>query len=108
MIRIFPESALTQLEFDKIRELLSSHTHSVYAREKALGLVIHIRKDIIEKELRQTDEFLRLLQQGQYFPNEGQLNLAREIKLLGLSGAVLSGEQFLSLRKLADNVRQIF
>ncbi len=108
MIRTFPDSALSQLEFDKIRELLAAHTQSVYAREKALELEVHVRRDVIEKELRQTDEFLRLLQQGQYFPNEGQLNLARELKLLGLSGAVLSGEQFLEIRKLADNVRQIF
>ena len=108
MIRYFPESALNQLEFDKIRELLAAHCKSAYAREKALNLRIHTRKEIIEKELQQSDEFRTLLQHAQYFPNEDNLNLSREIKLLSLPGAVLGGEQFLQIRKLADNLRQIF
>jgi DNA mismatch repair protein MutS2 len=108
MIRYFPESALNQLEFDKIRELLAAHCKSVYAREKALSLRIHTRKDLIERELQQSDEFKMLFQQGQYFPNQESLNLSREIKLLGLPGASLSGDQFLLIRKLADNLRQIF
>jgi DNA mismatch repair protein MutS2 len=92
MIRYFPESALTQLEFDKIRELLAAHCRSAYGREKALSLPIHTRKEIIERELLQSEEFRTLLQQGQYFPNEDSLNLSREIRLLGLPGAVLSAE----------------
>ncbi len=64
--------------------------------------------NIIRIELQRTSEFKSLLEQGQYFPNEDNLNLAREIKLLGLSGAVLSGDQFLQIRKLADAMRQVF
>jgi DNA mismatch repair protein MutS2 len=108
MIRYFPESALTQLEFDKIRALVAAHCKSAYAREKALNLRVHIRQEIIERELQQTSEFRILLQQAQYFPNEDSLNLDREIKLLGLPGAVLGGDQFLLIRRLADNLRQIF
>jgi len=108
MIRYFPESALSQLEFDKIRELLAAYCKSAYAREKALNLRVHTRKEIIERELRQSDEFKTLLQHAQYFPNEDSLNIFREIKLLGLPGAALSGDQFLQIRKLADNLRQIF
>jgi DNA mismatch repair protein MutS2 len=108
MIRYFPESALTQLEFDKIRDLLAAHGQSAYAREKALHLRIHTQREIIERELQQSAEFKLLLQQGQHFPNEGNLNLAQEIRLLGLPGATLNGEQFLQIRKLADNLRQIF
>jgi len=108
MIRYFPESALGQLEFDKIRELLAAYCKSAYAREKALNLRVHTRKEIIERELRQSDEFKTLLQHAQYFPNEDSLNIFREIKLLGLPGAALSGDQFLQIRKLADNLRQIF
>src|SRR6267378_1840698 len=108
MIRYFPESALGQLEFDKIRDLLAEKCKSAYAREKAAGLKIHTRLEFIQVELQRTSEFKSLLEQGQYFPNEDSLNLSREIKLLGLPGAVLSGEQFLQIRRLADAVRQIF
>jgi DNA mismatch repair protein MutS2 len=108
MIRYFPESALGQLEFDKIRDLLAEKCKSAYAREKAVTLRIHTSLEIIRTELQQTSEFKSLLEQGQYFPNENGLHLSREIKLLGLPGAVLSGEQFLQIRKLADALRQLF
>ena len=108
MIRYFPESALGQLEFDKIRDLLAEKCKSAYAREKASSLRIHTRLEFIQIELQRTSEFKSLLEQGQYFPSEDSLNLSHEIKLLGLSGAVLSADQFLQIRKLADAIRQIF
>src|SRR5450432_1292912 len=108
MIRFFPESALGQLEFDKIRDLLAEKCKSAYAREKAATLRVHTRLEFIQVELQRTSEFKTLLEQGQYFPNEDSLNLSREIKLLALSGAALSGDQFLQIRKLADALRQVF
>jgi len=108
MIRYFPESALGQLEFDKIRGLLAEKCKSAYAREKAASLRIHTRLEFIQIELQRASELKSLLEQGQYFPNEDSLNLSHEIKLLGLPGAVLSSEQFLQIRKLAEAIRQIF
>jgi len=108
MIRYFPESALGQLEFDKIRDLLAEKCKSVFGKEKASSLRIHTRREIIQVELQRTHEFKGLIEQSQYFPNEEHLNLSREIKLLGLSGAVLGSDAFLMIRKLADALRQIF
>lgn len=108
MIRYFPESALGQLEFDKIRDLLAEKCKTAFAREKATSLRVHTRLEFIQIELKRTSEFKVLLEQGQYFPNEENLNIAREIKLLGLPGAILSGDQFLQIRKLADALRKIF
>jgi DNA mismatch repair protein MutS2 len=107
-MKIFPESALAQLEFDKIEALLAEQCNTEYARSKALDLRIHTRREFIELELRQTHEFKQLLQNGQYFPNDYTLNLSRELKLLGIPGAVLSGEQFLQIRRLAEGMQSIF
>ena len=107
-MRIFPESALVQLEFDKIEALLAEHCNTEYARSKAGDLRIHTRRDFIEWELRQAHEFKALLQNGQYFPNDQTLNLSRELKLLGIPGATLTGEQFLQIRKLAESMQSIF
>jgi DNA mismatch repair protein MutS2 len=108
MIRYFPESALGQLEFDKIRDLLAEKCKSAYAKEKAVTLRVHTRIEFIQIELRRTSEYKMLLEQGQFFPNEENLNIAHQIKLLGLPGAVLSGDQFLQIRKLAEALRKIF
>ena len=92
-MRIFPESALVQLEFDKIKTLLAEQCNTEYARAKAEDLRIHTRREFIELELQQSNEFKLLNQNGQYFPNDDTLNLARELKLLGIPGATLSGER---------------
>jgi DNA mismatch repair protein MutS2 len=107
-LKYFPESALVQLEFEKIKELLVSHCKATYAKEKAETLRIHIRKDFIERELQQSHEFSLLLRNAQYFPNDHILNLGKELKLLGIPGAVLSGEQLIDIRKLAENIQSIF
>ncbi len=108
MIRFFPESALVQLEFDKVRELLEGYCQTAYAKEKALQLRIHTRIEYIRQQLAQSHEYKLVLQTGQYFPNDAVLNIVRELKLLGIPGAVLTGEQFLLIRKLTETVRNIF
>ncbi|HTQ64777.1 MAG TPA: MutS2/Smr-associated SH3 domain-containing protein [Puia sp.] len=107
-MKYFPESALVQLEFDKIEALLAGHCKTEYARAKAESLRIHTLREYIELELQQAHEFKLLLQQSQYFPNDYALNLSKELKLLSIPGAVLSGEQFMQIRRLAENLRQIF
>ncbi|WP_152267005.1 endonuclease MutS2 [Agriterribacter humi] len=107
-MKLFPESALMQLEFDKVKALLTAHCQTAYAKNKAEQLRIHTRLSYIEPELQQTNEYKLLLQNGIYFPNDIVLNLTNELKLLGISGAVLNEEQLMSIRKLADAMKQVF
>ena len=67
MIRYFPESALGQLEFDKIRDLLAEKCKSAYAREKAASLRIHTRLEFIQIELQRASEFKILAGTGSVF-----------------------------------------
>jgi DNA mismatch repair protein MutS2 len=107
-LKVFPESAVVQLEFDKIRDLLAEHCKSEYAKNKADNLRIHTHKDFITVELKQSHEFRQLLVNGVYFPNDYILNLSRDLKLLGIPGAVLTGEQFVLIRKLVESIQSIF
>ena len=81
-MRLYPDTALYQLEFDKVKALLDAHCKTVYAQERAQNLRIHTHKDYIQKELRQTHEFAMLLRQAQYFPNDFTYHLQKELKLL--------------------------
>ncbi|TSA43023.1 MAG: DNA mismatch repair protein MutS [Chitinophagaceae bacterium] len=107
-MKFFPESALVQLEYEKVKTLLAQHARTEYAKAKAAALRIHTRKEFIDRELRQSHEYKLLYDSGMGFPNDFILNLQKEIKLLGIPGAVLSGEQFLQIRRLAENSNQIF
>jgi len=108
MIKFFPESALVQLEFEKVKVLVAAYCKTEYARSKTAILRIHTRKEYIELELQQSHEYKLLIQTGQYFPSDYILNLAKELKLLAIPGAVLGGEDFMGIRKLADGLQNIF
>jgi DNA mismatch repair protein MutS2 len=107
-MKLYPESAFLQLEFDKVRTLLAAHCQTQHAREKATTLRIHTRKDFIDTELKQSHEYLQLLQNSIYFPNDFTTNLSKELKLLAIQGAVLNGEEVLHIRRLVENIEKIF
>ena len=107
-MKLFPESASHQLEFDKIKDLLSAHCRSEFARKKAAGLRIHTHKKFIEPQLLQTNEYKLLFENNLYFPDDAVLNLSKELKLLSIEASILSGEQFLQIKKLANAIQQIF
>ena len=107
-MKFFPESALVQLEFEKVKTLLALQCRTEYAKAKTANLRIHTKKEFIETELQQSNEFKILLQSSQYFPNDFILSLQKELKLLAIPGAVLKGEDFLRIKKLAENTGNIF
>jgi DNA mismatch repair protein MutS2 len=107
-MKLFPESAVSQLEFDKIKALLSAHCTCEYSKDKAENLRIHTKKEFIEPQLQQTLEYKTLLQNQLYFSNEQVFNLTKEIKLLSIAGAVLKGEELLLIKRLTENTGQIF
>lgn len=107
-MRLYPETAAIQLEFDKVKALLVDHCKTKYAQEKASNLRIHTKKDYIELELQQSHEYKLLYQQSLYFPNDFTLNIQKDIKLLGIPGALLVSEQWMQIKKLAENISNIF
>ncbi len=105
---LYPQSTPTQLEFTKVKTLLHSHCNTEFAKEKAEELRVHNHKKYIETELNQTNEFKLIQQQSQYFPLDFTLNISRHIKLLSIAGATLSGEQFLQIKSLSENINNIY
>lgn len=107
-MKLYPESAYIQLEFNKVKDLLANYCQTEHARTKAQHLRIHTRREFVETELRQSHEYRQLLANSIYFPNDYILNLSKELKLLSIPGAILGGEEFILLRKLAESIQKIF
>ncbi|HEX4876212.1 MAG TPA: MutS2/Smr-associated SH3 domain-containing protein [Chitinophagaceae bacterium] len=107
-MKLYPESAAVQLEFNKVKDLLFNYCQSDYARTKALQLRVHTKIEFIDLELKQSHEYCQLIRNSIYFPNDYILNLNKELKLLSIQGAVLSGEQVMQFRKLAESIEKIF
>lgn len=107
-MRLYPESASTQLEFETVKDLLGALCRTDYSKKKCAELRIHTRKDFIDRELRQSYELKLILEQQQYFPNDFTLNISKDIKLLSIPGALLTGEQWLLIKKLTESIGTIF
>ncbi|TCZ69069.1 endonuclease MutS2 [Flaviaesturariibacter aridisoli] len=107
-MKLYPESAPVQLEFDKIRSLLHERCRTEYAREKAHDLQIHTNRELIERELLQSHEFKQITQNAIHFPNDYVLNLRRELRLLAIPGSMLGGEELVGIRKLAETMERLF
>ena len=68
----------------------------------------HTHLSYIETALSQTHEFKLLLQSAQHFPADYYKSLQQEIKLIGIPGAVLAGEQWVQVRKLLEATANVF
>jgi DNA mismatch repair protein MutS2 len=107
-MRVYPDSALTQLEFDKIKILVDDLCRTNYAKQKAADLRIHTHRSYIALQLNQTHEFKMILLQQQYFPNDFLQDIRKELKLLGIPGALIVGEQWMQIRRLNESMGTIF
>lgn len=107
-MKLYPESAWVQLEFDKIKKLLHARCHTIHAQQRTENLRIHTQKNFIINDLQQTDEYKMLLLQKQYFPSNFQLDISADIKLIGIPGAMLNGEAFMKIKSLCENAEDIF
>jgi DNA mismatch repair protein MutS2 len=107
MMQLYPAHAAEALEFDKIRQLLLQKCRTDAARELVQAMRFHTRIAYVEEALEQTAEFRATLSGGDYFPNDFTHNIEKELKLLSLPGAVLSGEQLALFRQLSFNTRDI-
>ncbi|MGX5820603.1 endonuclease MutS2 [Chitinophaga lutea] len=106
-MKYFPESALVQLEFDKVKALLHEHCKTELGKKMADELRLHTHIDYVRTSLQQAHEYKQLVLLQQHFPNDYVLNLRQELRLLEIQGAVLTGEQFMQLRKLAESMHSI-
>lgn len=107
-MKLFPESAYIQLEFNKVKELLANYCQTDYAISKVAELRIHTRVEFVQTELKQSHEYRQLIANAIYFPNDYVINLSKQLKLLSIPGAMLGGEELQQLRKLAESIEKIF
>jgi DNA mismatch repair protein MutS2 len=107
MMQIYPAHAAEALEFNKVCQLLKQKCRTDAARERVEQLRFHTRMEYVEKALQQTNEFKSTLTGSDHFPNDFTRNLQKELKLLSIQNAVLSGDQLLAFQQLALNMRDI-
>lgn len=107
MLQLYPERAAEALEFHKIKQLLLAHCRSQSAKERVQAMRFMSRFETVQKALQQTQEYKLILQTPDQLPNDFTSNISKELKLLGIQGAVLDGQQLVAIRRLATSIYHI-
>lgn len=107
-MKVYPDNAFIQLEFDKVKTLLDQHCSTSFAKHRVGRLRLHTKLEHLLMELRQAYEYKLIIEQALYFPSEHAGDLSKEIKLLSITGSMLTGEQWLDIRRLLTVTENIF
>ena len=107
-MKLYPENALVQLEFDKIITILLNYCQTNMGKEWVEDMRIHTHLNYIQTALSQTQEYKYIKLANQYFPSDFVLDIRKDVHLLGIPGAQLTGEQWLLIRRLMMHMEQIF
>lgn len=98
----FDNQTLIDLEFPVIRQWLIAYAIGETAQSRIDELVPTSDFQLIEDELKRTNELLSIRQEGQSFPLLDFEELKIEIRLLPVKNAVLSLEGFLKISRASQ------
>lgn len=98
--------AVKVLEFDKIKERLARKAATFLGKQKALNLRSENEFGKVKVLLTETDEALRLLDEGKRFPFGGASDISAALKLAQLGG-VLDAESLMLVGSTAGAIRQL-
>ena len=95
---ILPADFEQRIGFDKIREHLKEECTSTLGQSivDKMSFLSHFEK--LQKLLLQTDEFKKIIQSGEYFPNSNYIDVSGFIKRAKITGSFFSEEEFYQLK----------
>ena len=104
---IYPENFEQKIGFDQIRLLLKKNCSSSLGAEKVDELAFLTNFDSIVEQLDRGDEFRRILQQEQSFPESHFLDVRPALKRLRIEGAWMDEAELFDLRRSLDSINRI-
>lgn len=94
---LYPQNLEQKLGFDKIRTKLNEACESSLGQQFVQKIKFSKDQKSIEKWLLQTDEFVRIIQGGELFPNSNYLDITAYLKKAGVENTYLIEEEFFNL-----------
>ncbi len=105
---LYPSHTIEKLEFDKILLLVAQYCRSEPAKQAALALEPMTDTGEVRKQLLQVHDYRKVMTTGSHFPLDYVADLSKELKLLGITDAVLEQEAFTRIKKTALTIEGIF
>lgn len=98
MASIYPSNFWQKTGFDKIRELVAEYCISEMGRQRVLQLAFIADFDLVNRLLKETREFLTIIESGLPFPSQDYLDLSSSLSRIGIPGTYLLAEELVDLR----------
>ena len=104
---IYPENFEQKIGFDQIRLLLKKNCSSSLGAEKVDELAFLTNFDALVEQLDRGDEFKRIIEQEQSFPESYFLDVRPALKRLRIEGTWMDEAELFDLRRSLDSIYRI-
>ncbi len=90
---LYPNNLEQKLGFDKVRQHIQSFCESNLGSQYVDKIAFSSSKENIEEWLAQTDEFVKIIQSGELFPNSNYIDISPYFAKIKVQDAFLSEEE---------------
>ena len=104
---IYPQNFDQKLGFDRIREMVAACCLSPLGEEKVREMAYSSQYETIRKQLYQTHEFLRILQEEDRFPSDHFFDVRDSLKKIRVEGSYLIVKELFDIRRSLETIHVI-
>ncbi|MFR9166674.1 MAG: endonuclease MutS2 [Dysgonomonas sp.] len=104
---IYPDNFEIKIGFDKIRQLLTEKCLSPLGKEYVDNITFSSDYGIIQENLSQTEEFVRILQEEDNFPTSHYFDVRPSLKNIHIEGTWLDENALFDLRRSLQTISEI-
>ncbi len=104
---IYPQNFEQKIGFDQIRQLLKGHSLSPLGIERVEKMEFSTDFTTINEQLDQIDEFIRILQEEENFPDQYFFDVRPALKRIRVEGIYLDEGELFDLVRSLETIRDI-
>jgi DNA mismatch repair protein MutS2 len=104
---IYPSNFESKIGFDKVREMLQGRCLSTLGKEQVDECNFSSGREIVERQLDETIEFVKIISEGMNFPNGYFIDMRPALQRSKVVGTFLDVFEIFDLRRSLETVRAI-
>uniref|UniRef100_UPI003FEE6F60 endonuclease MutS2 n=1 Tax=Phocaeicola sp. TaxID=2773926 RepID=UPI003FEE6F60 len=104
---IYPQNFEQKIGFDQIRGLLKGQCLSSLGQERVDALAFSDRREDIGRRLEETDEFVRIIQEEDSFPDQYFFDVRPSLRRIRVEGLYLDEQEVFDLRRSLETIHGI-
>ncbi|GHS92163.1 hypothetical protein FACS1894203_4250 [Bacteroidia bacterium] len=104
---IYPDNFEYKIGFDKIRHLVSAKCLCPLGEEKVEEMIFSSDYQSVRKQLHQTNEFIRILEEEEHFPSGNFYDVRGSLKKIRIEGTYLLEKELFDIRRSLETINEI-